>query len=1297
MTQRRRRRRDPVNTDAREFPTEAFADRFELVQTFRGGEGATALLRHKRTGKELIAKVLDADVPAAEASLLLSLQHPAIPAVREVGQVPDGRVFLLREYARGRPLAQQLPLPPERAIALAQQVLEVLAFVHLRGVLHLDLKPANLVLGDAGEVALLDFGLAVRRGRQGAGGTPFFASPEVLLGGTPDQRSDLFSLGAVLVAAMWPGSGQLPLARFLRAFPTRSFWEAADVAPGDFPAPFPQFLERCMSRRPARRFADAQAALEFLVGGAGRPSRSLLQPDLVALFGRDLDAAVRSTQGRGDLVLTGGSAIELEQLALHLLCTVRDVRSYRVDGDRVRVVRDGGEPLTWELPPLDGARLVPFLREVLGLAEDTAAVAAAHLLKEVGPSAAAIGYELVRRAADGHLVPDGTRWSWPAAAQGRLGETPPVEVGPATPENLRAHAAEGRGDLALQLFARATRTAKPEEERALRRSLAQGLLTAGEPARALPLCVDLPSERAQALFDLGRIDDARAALAAAMAEPHDARGERDLARTAARIRAAGGEVEAALGDLRAAVGDEPEPVETQVLAALHEQLGHGEIARSLLAALLPKVPETSAPFVRAAVLTSLGLAERRLGHQDDAHTCFADARALLLRLGHARHAATATHNLGLAAKDIGRLDEATEHLRQARGLFQHIGDHGSAAIAEAALGNVALTAGDPVAAERRLEPAMRALDDLGAHAAASHTRVLLMRALALQGRREEAQQLLASLDERTAARFANEIAAVRALLERPTEPSPPPLPVPKPRPAPVQDPQGPSRELFRTFLAVNRRLAHESDLEKAMAMLLDSAITLTGGRTGYLLVARPDGLRREFESGQTGPGGHAFSRSLANRAMQLQRTLTGEDALADRELQEMPSIRNLQVRSAICAPFQSGTGAEGAIYVEHSGRAGAFSEGDKESLEVLADQAAIAVDRMLREEQLAQELEHSRRELAVAQRVVRRDQGTLIGDSPVMRDLRTQIQKIAPLDLSVLVLGETGTGKELVARAIHQSGTRSRGPFVAENCSALPAELMERELFGHVAGSFTGADRDRPGLLELASGGTLFLDEVGDMPAALQAKLLRALQEKKIRRIGGSETVSVDVRILAATHKNLRAMVDAGDFREDLFFRLAGVEIAVPPLRDRKGDVDVLARHFLGQLCREHGVQRAFSDGALAQMRSYRWPGNVRELQHVVARALLLAEGDEIDDLQLPRLAPTDAAPDGGAPAAAAARAEPVEAPWPAIPLAEAERRTILAALEHCGGEKSAASRLLGISRTALYEKLKRYDAFKPS
>jgi DNA-binding NtrC family response regulator len=244
---------------------------------------------------------------------------------------------------------------------------------------------------------------------------------------------------------------------------------------------------------------------------------------------------------------------------------------------------------------------------------------------------------------------------------------------------------------------------------------------------------------------------------------------------------------------------------------------------------------------------------------------------------------------------------------------------------------------------------------------------------------------------------------------------------------------------------------------------------------------------------------------------------------------------------------------------------------------------------------------------------------------------------------------------------------------------------MERELFGHVQGAFTGADRDRPGLLELASGGTLFLDEVGDMSPALQAKLLRALQEQAIRRVGASVTIQLDLRLVAATHKDLRAMVKAGTFREDLFFRLAAVELRLPPLRERTGDIEQLAEHFVQRNVAQRGRPLRLSAVARAALADYRWPGNVRELEHVVARAALLCEGEEIVDLQLPRqevLAPATAgAGEGDAPAVASA----------VLTLKEAERRAIVVAMQACGGDKAKTARVLEISRTALYEKLKRF------
>jgi DNA-binding NtrC family response regulator len=238
--------------------------------------------------------------------------------------------------------------------------------------------------------------------------------------------------------------------------------------------------------------------------------------------------------------------------------------------------------------------------------------------------------------------------------------------------------------------------------------------------------------------------------------------------------------------------------------------------------------------------------------------------------------------------------------------------------------------------------------------------------------------------------------------------------------------------------------------------------------------------------------------------------------------------------------------------------------------------------------------------------------------------------------------------------------------------------LLASELFGHVKGAFTGATRDKDGFVEEYS--TVFLDEVGDMPPALQAKLLRALQEQTIRRVGGSESIRLDLRLLSATHKDLRAMVQRGEFREDLFFRLAAVEVRVPPLRERGDDVALLAEHFVARHGERNGRRLRLGKVALAALRDYPWPGNVRELDHVMARATLLTDGEEIVDLQLPVVA---RATDGGA--------SPGPVAAEVITLKEAERRAMVVALQACGGDKAKSARTLGISRTALYEKLKRH------
>ena len=304
----------------------------------------------------------------------------------------------------------------------------------------------------------------------------------------------------------------------------------------------------------------------------------------------------------------------------------------------------------------------------------------------------------------------------------------------------------------------------------------------------------------------------------------------------------------------------------------------------------------------------------------------------------------------------------------------------------------------------------------------------------------------------------------------------------------------------------------------------------------------------------------------------------------------------------------------------------------------------------------------------------------MVGESYVMQQLREQIAMAAPTNGRVLIYGENGTGKELVARSVHGMSRRRNGPFIEVNCAAIPEELIESELFGHMKGAFTGALSDRRGKFELADGGTLFLDEIGDMSLKTQAKVLRALQEQVVEPVGGAASVRVDVRVLAATNKELPAEIRLGRFREDLYFRLNVIPIFVPPLRDRPDDIPLLAQHFMTELSREYGRRpKQFDAGAAAGLRSCRWPGNVRELRNVVERMMIMVPGDTI---RLSDLSFLDAA-----------GLVDLEEPGPVAPLHEArdrfEREYILKALAAQHGNISRTAEVLGVERSNLYRKMR--------
>ena len=448
---------------------------------------------------------------------------------------------------------------------------------------------------------------------------------------------------------------------------------------------------------------------------------------------------------------------------------------------------------------------------------------------------------------------------------------------------------------------------------------------------------------------------------------------------------------------------------------------------------------------------------------------------------------------------------------------------------------------------------------------------------------------------------------------------------------------------LRSLLTSLRALASERDLTSLLAVITDHAVSLSGAERGFVLLAGADGaleprtIRNAVD--HLGPESAAFSRSIAETVLIDGDPVVTVDASHDSRVQDFLSVHQLMLKSVACLPIQTRGRSWGVLYLEHRSQSGRFSGTDLSSLRAFADQAAIAIETsqlLDRVEAQKRELEESNEALRAAneqleQRVrgqadalerTRRDvdrlqasksEGSrwgLVGTSDGMRRVYGVLDRLTSSNVPVVVTGESGTGKELVARAIHGSGARAGHPFVSLNCGAIPGGLLESELFGHVAGAFTGATHDRDGVFVQAEGGTLFLDEIADMPPRMQLDLLRVLQEQRVRPVGAAEDLPIRVRLVTASKRPLSELVAEGSLREDLYYRIAVVEVRLPPLRDRPGDIALLSEHFLRRVAAERGEpKRVLGRHALQRLKSYDFPGNVRELEHILVSATVFATG----------------------------------------------------------------------------------------
>ncbi|MBI4954641.1 MAG: sigma 54-interacting transcriptional regulator [Myxococcales bacterium] len=502
-------------------------------------------------------------------------------------------------------------------------------------------------------------------------------------------------------------------------------------------------------------------------------------------------------------------------------------------------------------------------------------------------------------------------------------------------------------------------------------------------------------------------------------------------------------------------------------------------------------------------------------------------------------------------------------------------------------------------------------------------------------------------------------------------------------------------DFYPSLLDIAKLVLREEGRDRTAEVLLQRVVELTQADRGFIVVHEGEAYEQRFavayDPATLTREHRRFSRSLVRLAIQSKEQVTSASVAADPSLAPLSeSVLGLAGHAVLVTPLHDADEVYGVLYLERVGM-GHFAADAQRFLAEVAEVGGLFLRRAVERDELRRQKASLEQGLYASH-----DFQGIVTQDPAMLDVLRTVAQVADADAPVLVRGETGTGKELVARALHVNGARRNKPFVALHCTALPGAILESELFGHVRGAFTGADKDRAGRIASAQGGTLFLDEVAEIPTELQAKLLRFLQFGEIQRLGSDRTEIVKVRVVAATHRDLGALVRDGRFRQDLYYRLNTVEVVLPPLRERRRDVALLLEHFLRRHWQRASETPRFTAAATRALSGYAWPGNVRELGHLVERACLLARGPELDVDLLPQ----EVALLGGAEPAGSGPFERYTAEE-----LDAARQGAVAATEHeflrglmtlHGGNVSLAARSSGLHRTYLHKLLARHG-IKPA
>ncbi|HEV2855388.1 MAG TPA: sigma 54-interacting transcriptional regulator [Thermoanaerobaculia bacterium] len=761
------------------------------------------------------------------------------------------------------------------------------------------------------------------------------------------------------------------------------------------------------------------------------------------------------------------------------------------------------------------------------------------------------------------------------------------------------------------------------------------------------------------------------------------------------------------------------------LGEVEEVLGHwGRAERHYERALklLGDMPEHRERFAALAQLASL---DRKRGRSGEAERRAREALAGAERIGDRDLLAQCYHLLGQVEKDRDNLDAAGVHLKRALEIEEAAGTQQVLARVHISLADLALRSGDPAGAERHALEARTLVEEQG-------DRFTLAKLLSVEGRiasaREEVERaehlfadgvrLLEELEapyeharslyewglrtwnvdtalrrlrralvgfERLGAE--NESKRTSGAIERIREHQR------------FSDVRGASAVLYEVLKVVNSTL----DLQEVLNRTMDLVLERLGAERGMIVLVNR--ITRELEVAAVRNLGHEdedegrkLSESVVRRVVETREPVLAVDALTDGRFAGAESIVARHILSILCVPLAIRDRLAGAIYVDHRQSRHLFGPGDLEFLTAFADQAAIAIDNA----RLYGEIDAARQRLKEENESLRREVlsshslGSLIGRSRPISDLKQVLEKVAQSPSTVLIRGESGTGKGLVARIIHSISPRRQAAFIHFNCAALPETLVESELFGHEKGAFTGAAGQKPGRFELANHGTIFLDEIGKVSRAVQAKLLRVVEEKEFERVGGTRTLRADVRVIAATNLDLEEAIVRNEFREDLFYRLNIIPIVLPPLRQRREDVPYLVEHFLAKISRDLGRQAKEIDPAVLDLFSaYSWPGNVRELEAAIHRAFVLSEQDtltvedfgwialHVQGTQAPVRRPSGL--EGLTPTVSLSPGSYEEA------LDRYDRQLISVALAQSKGKIRETARLLGIARNTLRAKMKKY------